>query len=127
MNWYSLPIEIRCLILSMRHAMRKNALKTILKAMNKFQTPKNAAYEMISPFMDPERDDTISVMIPQMAQITEFCVKVLSGKENPQFWKAVLEKLTEKLWLDQYSGGPGAKYYNRTEVAVDKLCLKFNM
>jgi hypothetical protein len=125
MSWSCLPIDIRCLILSERHTIRKDALKTIKKAWDKFRAPKIVAYEIISPYMNAEHEYTIPVMDLQIAQIMEFCVKVLSGKEAPSFWNAVLEVLTQELWMNEYSGGPGAKYKNSIEIAVEKLRSRF--
>ena len=119
MSWDLLPIDLRVLILSFRHEMRVNTCATIQKWWKKFQAPKNVAKMLCSTF------GGFGVMHPDTADIMEYCVKVLSGKENPKFWNMALDEVDYKLWVDEYSGGPGAPYKFRTGEAYHILTRRF--
>ena len=122
MTWTNLPIELRVIILSLRHAMREEAQKTIVRTWKKFQAPKIVAQHLV----EKEREGFgIDVMFPEVANIMEYCAKTLSGQENPKYWNAVLEEVEHEMWMNQYSGGPGAKYMDRVDNAFEELIKKF--
>ena len=122
MNWDKLPLELRVIILSMRHEMREDAQGTIVRCWKKFDAPKQVAHYLV----ESERFGLpMSVMFPETADIMEYCVKVLSGREKPVYWRAVLEEVEYEMWLNQYSGGPGAEYMSRVDDAFMELIKKF--
>ena len=57
----------------------------------------------------------------------EHCVNTTSEKHHIGFWKFITEQIQIGLFKDQYTGGPGSIYYNRTEVACNKLIKKLNL
>lgn len=134
MTWIKLPIELRVLILSMRHTLREKAQITIVRYWKKFYAPKKVAHYLV----ESERwsmggvwkdgvfgGDSMNVMFPETADIMEYCVKVLSGREKPNYWNVVLGEVEHEIWLNQYSGGPGAEYMSRVDSAFEKLIKKF--
>ena len=134
MIWDNLPLELRVLILSKRHEMRVNAQATIAKCWKKFEAPKKVAHYLV----ERERwstggvwnhgvfgGDSMNVMFPETADIMEYCVKVLSGREKPNYWKEILQEVEYEIWLNQYSGGPGVEYMSRVDDAFIKLMTKF--
>ena len=135
MFWDKLPVELRVYILSMRNEMRQNSQKTIAKYWNKFQSPKRVAKLLVykerwlggGAWNDGVFDgNRMNVMIPDTAGIMEYCAKVLSGRENPNYWKGILQEVEYEMWLNQYSGGPGAEYMSRVDDAFLVLSNKFN-
>ena len=122
MNWETLPIELRVQILSMRHNMREDSQKTIVRCWVKFLAPKKIAQCLV----ERERNRlSLDVMFPETANVMEYCTNVLSGKEDPKFWKEVLLDVDYELWVNEYTGGPRAKYYKRNKAAFDVLTRTF--
>ena len=134
MTWNILPIELRVLILSMRYTLREEAQKTIVRTWKKFYAPKKIAHYLV----ERERwsmggvwndgvfgGDSMNVMFPETADIMEYCAKILSGRENPNYWNAVLKEVEHEMWMNQYSGGPGAEYMDRVNNAFEVLIKKF--
>ena len=137
MSWIQLPNELRVLILSIRYDKRQNAQKMIANTWQKFQAPKLVAHHLI----EKEKSEmtirhhagvgsgiklNIDVMESHTANIMEYCAKILSGKEKPDYWNKILNEVEYELWLNEYSGGPQAKYKSRSNDAFDKLIKKFN-
>lgn len=129
MSWIQLPIELRVIILSIRYTLREEAERTIVKYWDKFKAPKLVAQYLI------EKDDfrlrnnnrlVINIFLPDTANIMEYCAKVLSGKEKPDYWNMILNEVEYELWHNEYSGGPGASNLSRTNNAFVKLVKKFN-
>ena len=122
MNWDKLPLELRVLILSMRHEMRVNTQAMIARCWKKFDAPKKVAHYLV----ERERFGlSMSVMFPETADIMEYCVKVLSGQEKPDYWNSVLAEVEYEMWVNKYSGGPGVEYMSRVDHAFKKLIQKF--
>lgn len=48
----------------------------------------------------------------------------MKNKIGLRFWEIILEKLQNGLFIEEYNGGPGAIYYNRTEQAYYDLLKK---
>ena len=119
MSWDKLSIDLRVMILSLRHEMREDASRIIKKCWNKFQAPKMVAKMLVG------RAHAAGMMNPDTADIMEYCVKVLSGKEDWQFWNEVLVNIDYELWVDEYSGGPGVPYKNRSGKAYHILSQRF--
>ena len=95
MTWDILPIELRVLILSKRHIMRKKAKETILRYWKKFQAPKQVACDLV---LEERSGLPMSVFHIETVRIMKYCKKVLSGREDQIFWHAILEELDNELW-----------------------------
>lgn len=67
----------------------------------------------------------LNVMAPDTANIMEYCAKILSGSENPNYWNGVLKEVEFQLWVDKYSGGQGVIYMSRIIDAFIILIKKF--
>ena len=119
MSWDLLPIDLRVMILSLRHEIREDAGLKIKKCWRKFQIPKKIAKMLVGSV------PLLGMMNPDTADIMEYCVKILSGKEHPVFWDNILSNIEYELWMDEYSGGPGAPYKNRSEKAYYILSQRF--
>ena len=118
------------MILFLRHEMREDAQGRIVRCWEKFQAPKKVAKLLIErtwpmSLADEPNAQTANAMDPYTANIMEYNVKVLSGKEDPEFWKEVLEMFDYELWVNEYTGGPGAEYYKRNEAAYNSLSQRF--
>jgi hypothetical protein len=100
-----------------RHpAIRSNLLATSLLARTYMVMPSARAYV---PSM------RMSVMSPDTASALEYCAKH-SGMGYPKFWTEFCITVLDELIMDQYSGGPGAQYYNRCETAHENIMLKYD-
>jgi hypothetical protein len=75
----------------------------------------------------------INPMLPETATEMEYCAdNACLELWNGYWWKHLVTRVKEALWLDEFTGGPGAVYYNRVEAAVDRLeedirCLAFGL
>lgn len=135
MFWDKLPVELRVYILSMRNEMRQDSQRTIARCWMKFAGPKQVARLLV----DKEKSSLVfwgggsdgvggwrmHVMVPDTADIMEYCAKVLSGREKPDYWKNILQEVEYEMWLNQYSGGPGSEYMSRVDEAFLVLIKKF--
>lgn len=81
--------------------------------------PKKVAKILVSSVLD------LGTMNPDTANILEYCVKILSGKEDRVFWNNALMNIDYDLWENEYSDGPGASYKNRSEEAYYILTQRF--
>lgn len=64
----------------------------------------------------------INPMLPETASEIEYCAdNACLSEQSSWWWQELVEQVREALWLDEFTGGPGAVYYNRVESAVEKL------
>lgn len=123
MSWESLPIEIRVEILSIRYDLRYTASNKIQNGWKKYMLPEVTAMD-ISLDIEIDSDEIIMVSLPQTAKLMEICAHIIRGKHNQDYWLLVMEYIKEGLDIDEYTGGPGSVYYNRTEKAYRKILNK---
>lgn len=131
MNWESLPVEIRLLIIEKRNKIRQTAAKVIQKQWNKFQAPKQAAIYLWERLKaenpDDWESDYPSMIFPETARLINFTTKVLSGKENQKYWSLLFSSISYGLWINEYVGGPGAIFHQKIQNDLKTLENKFNM
>ena len=125
MSWEGLPIELRTKILFIRFDIRNNACKLIQKKWSKYFARIESAID-IALELEVDNEGTFLVMWPSNTRIMEYCAKIVTGKHHRGFWKFIVDQIQIGLFKDEYTGGPGAIYYNRTEFACDKLVEKLN-
>lgn len=126
MSWELLPTEIRVYILDLRYRIRNTACEKIQNAWTKFILPDLTAID-IALDIEIDEDQYIMVTTESTELIVKKCLKISSGKHHIWFWQEVAEKIKESLLVEEYSGGPGAIYYNRTEVVYNELLEKFGL
>jgi hypothetical protein len=64
----------------------------------------------------------INSMMPETAIEIEYCTKHANIRYyNWNIWEELIEEIKHSLWIDEFTGGPGAKYHNRVEIAKTKL------
>lgn len=64
----------------------------------------------------------INSMLPETAIEIEYCIKHANIRYyNCDIWEEFIEEIKGSLWKDEFTGGPGAKYHNRVEIAKNKL------
>jgi len=99
----------------------------IQKKWRKYHAPKIVAADLLASCYSsrPGIYASVLVMEPHTAGVMEYIVKVLSGKEDRTIWNTFLEDIEYALFEDQFSGGPWAQYYNRTDAAFETLKDKF--
>ena len=127
MSWDALPFELLPLILAFRREMlRKDACEIALKRLRDPREVRwfGVGFDAPADFLLVGLGD-YGAMNPDLADVLEFCVEVLSSKESPELWNPIFEHINYALWVDQYSGGPGAVYYNRTHAAFETLIKRF--
>lgn len=124
MYWEDLPIEIRIYILSLRYMLRNNEVKKIQKTWNKYLIKEVTAIDIA---LDIEVDTygLIIISIQKTSRILRICNKIISGNYNKEFWLALIENIKIGLDLEEYTGGPGSVYYNRTQEEWINLEKKF--
>ena len=104
-----LPPEIADLIAEgySIHVIKKYMKKILLR--RKFQ-----AYS-------DETQDEYDPTNPELKDLTKTASKILNKTDFNNFWRDILAKIYIGLKEHEYSGGPGAKYYNKTEKYFLKL------
>ena len=118
----NLPSDIQTYIYQIRLA---NQLQN---SWNKYCQPKIIAMELakIAWNGDYELDVyELDVYNPYTCKIIEYTARTLTGKENAEFWYQWIEFIDFSLQIDEFTGGPGSKYYNRSEIAYNILRDKF--
>ena len=60
-------------------------------------------------------------MDPLTALELEFCVKHSLIERRTWIWDEFINIIDYGLWMDEYTGGPGAKYKRRVRAAKEKL------
>ena len=63
----------------------------------------------------------INPMLPETAVEIEYCVKYANFGRKQEMWGVYIERIGQALWEDQYTGGRGAEFYNRVQVACETL------
>ena len=116
----------------LRDEIRDSACVAIQKCWGKFQAPKNIAKMLTRNWVWTDEFGIGAafghepyVFDPETMQILEYCVKVLSGKEDPAFWQDVLRVVDFQLWMNAYNGGAGVRFYIRAEEAQQVLSARF--
>ena len=125
MSWEALPIELRVQILSMRYNIRNNSSILIQKIWNKYLAKIENAIE-VALELQVNVDGIFLVSCPSTSRIMEYCANVVNRKHHRAFWEFIIEQIQIGLFREEFTGGPGAIYYNRTEIACDKLIKKLN-
>ena len=111
-------------------ARQIDAAHKFQKCWKKYRAPKivaaqlrDSVYEEFRTF--PGMESEIDVMNPYTADVIVYSAKVLSGREERHKWIMFLRRVEQGLWENQWTGGPGARYYNRSEIAFEVLKTKF--
>ena len=123
MFWDNLPLELRIYILSIRYDIRFKSSRIISKSWKKYIMADNLAIDLALE-LQVDQDGYIMVSIPETSEILNICLKIMKNKIGLWFWEIILEKLKNGLFIEEYTGGPGAIYYNRTEQAYQDLLKK---
>ena len=71
--------------------------------------------------------DYLSLTFREIAMLMKFTAKVLSGKEDKNYWCPLFDIISYCLWLHEYTGGPSAIYHNKIDYYLKTLEKKFNM
>lgn len=121
MSWELLPIDIRVEILSLRYNIRNNAALIIQKYLDEKAINRALSLEI-------DINDCVLVMRPSTALIMEYCSKVVSGKNNFEFWTIILEQVNLGLiedydWAQELLSQNDTRYqyYIRIENACNHL------
>lgn len=123
MFWNNLPLELRVYILSIRYDIRNKSSKIICKSWKSYFETDNLAIELAQKFQLDE-DGNIMVSFPETSKILNICIKIMKQRKNWWFWNIILENLQYGLFIEEYTGGPSAIYYNKTEQAYYALLKK---
>jgi hypothetical protein len=123
--WDYLPNDLQTYILQLRAELR--AVVTLQKNWRRHPAirSKLLAKSLLVPRDIDQQWIRMSVMSPDTASALEYCAKH-SGMGYPEFWTGFCVTVLDELIMDQYSGGPGAPYYNRCETAHEILVLKYD-
>ena len=124
MFWDNLPLDLRVYILSIRYNIRNKSAEIIYKSWKKYIIADNLAIELAQK-LQLDQDGNIKISIPETSKILNMCIKIIKQKKNWWFWNIILENLKYGLFIEEYTGGPGATYYNKTEQAYYDLLKKF--
>lgn len=123
MRWDDLPIELRVIILSLRHEIRTTAISKIQKRWNLFIAPSIAAID-ISLSLDIDENGSAIILLNHTPKLLEFLLKILNGKHHREYWIEYLCFL--KLGLDEDESHEGMNYnYNSSLAAYNSLISLF--
>ena len=90
MTWEDLPIEIRVLILIFRNKLREKEAKKIQHAFNRYIAPERAAKCLVLDKLPVDDDAAVLCFDHRARKITEYCLRVLSGKHKIKFWNEIM-------------------------------------
>ena len=113
----NLPIDIQIYIYKIRLA---NQLQN---SWNKYYQPKIIAIKLAKIAWNGDYE--LDVYNSYTCKIIEYTARVLNGKENAEFWHQWIDFIDFSLQINEFTGGPRAKYYNRSETAYNILRDKF--
>ena len=122
MSWERLPIDLTTQILAQRFALRNQAIKTIQNNWRKHIQKDIIAID-ISLEIEIDENSYMVVSSPDTAKILEFCANIISGKHNKKYWLIILEGIKEGLSIIDNND----IYYNKSQVAYNKILTKFNL
>ena len=123
MFWDKLPLDIRVYILSIRYDIRNKSSEIISRFWKKYIMADILAIDLALD-LEVDQKGYIIVSIPETSDILNICLKIMKNKVGLWFWEIILEKLKNGLFIEEYTGGPGAIYYNRTEQVYYDLLKK---
>ena len=123
MFWDNLPLDLRVYILSIRYNIRNKSSEIISKSWRKYIMADNLAIDLALE-LQVDQEGYLMVSIPETSEILNICLKIMKNKIGLWFWETILEKLKNGLFIEEYTGGPSAIYYNRTEQAYQDLLKK---
>lgn len=123
MFWDNLPLDLRVYILSIRYDIRSKSSEIICKARKKYIITDNLAIDLALE-LQIDQEGYIMVSIPETSEILNICLKIMKNKIGLWFWDIILERLQDGLFIEEYTDGPSAIYYNRTEQAYYDLLKK---
>jgi DNA repair exonuclease SbcCD ATPase subunit len=123
-RWDALPNDLRDYILQIQGLLliQKNARKKLLKMTQ----AKKFASNILDMIGDTDDFRIMDVMDPVIASKLEYCVKH-SDKSSIKFWTDFHTAVDKGLYFDQYTGGPGSVYYNRSYEAAKNIAYKYNI
>ena len=108
-----------------------NSINTIINAWIRY---KAKIYIAIILLQKLNSEPYINVMSPHTCAILEYSIKyapknqlVIINDANSLLYNEILLKILQSLYEDQYTGGPGAKYYNKIEQIVNKYLILLDM
>ena len=87
---------------------------------------RDSLYEVYFPGMEP----SVEIIDPHTSHIIDYSTKVLSGRESQterEQWILFINRVQHELSYNEYMDGPGAIYYNHTEIAIRLLEAKLNV
>jgi len=122
--WDNLPCELQNIVLGfVATTIQKNwrgSLASPAKQSLKFV--KELLIEInqeTSPFID--QWEYIDVMSPRTALIVGYCAKYADYLIGGNIWNDFIKTIKHDLWLNEYTGGPGAIYYQEIQLALPIL------
>jgi hypothetical protein len=125
MNYfYDLPNDVQAYIIAIRNDEcalriqriwrgRFDRLRKVVEILREFWRPSTPL--LLAPYWD------VNAMSPETGIQIEYCVKYANFEEMPGVWEDFLHAIEQSLWEDEYTGGRGAEFYQRTERAKDML------
>lgn len=122
--WDLLPQEIETYIYKI---LENAAASTIQKCWRNIYS-KNIAFKYMALSCYYENmNNSVNVISKEASDIIEFITNRITtcNRCNSRFWKKFIEDILLSLQDEQYTGGPGAKYYNKIEENVDIIIYKF--
>uniref|UniRef100_A0A6C0C457 Uncharacterized protein n=1 Tax=viral metagenome TaxID=1070528 RepID=A0A6C0C457_9ZZZZ len=63
----------------------------------------------------------IDTMAPRTALIVGYCAKHAYWRIGRNNWRDYINTIKHDLWLNEFTGGPGAIYYGEIEINLSKL------
>ena len=114
MEW--LPVEL------VQHIGMMNASGVISSAWRRYLAKKEASVVILTNLASlPD----INAMSPYTCDVMAHCLRFVSARGDYNLYNRLFAKLNYAVMIDEYSGGRGALYYNKTnelyDLYLDKL------
>ena len=122
--WDNLPRDLQNKILGyIATTIQKNWRGTLVRpAKQSLKFAKELLMEInqeTSPWLDQWK--YIDTMSPRTALIVGYCAKYADYLIGGNIWSDFMKTIKHDLWLNEFTGGPGALYYGEIEIKLPIL------
>ncbi len=113
--WDNLPCELQNIVLGfVATTIQKNWRGTLA-------SPAKQSLKFAKELLIEINQEYIDTMSPRTALIVGYCAKYADYLIGGNIWSDFMKTIKHDLWLNEFTGGPGAIYYGEIEINLPIL------
>lgn len=113
--WDNLPCELQNIVLGfVATTIQKNWRGTLA-------SPAKQSLKFAKELLIEINQEYIDTMSPRTALIVGYCAKYADYLIGGNIWSDFMKTIKHDLWLNEFTGGPGALYYGEIEIKLPIL------